>query len=74
VSGGAFRRMKQIPPHPSPLKAYIGLENGKPKIFVSAFKMPPIQPRHWRDSEPPKLNERDPIKTLQEFEKYYDAP
>jgi hypothetical protein len=63
--------MKQEPANPSPLKPVIGLENGKPTVYVCAFPLSPISQMHWRETEPPKLDPDDPFETLKQLEKYF---
>jgi hypothetical protein len=62
--------MKKEPANPSPLKPLIGLHQGKLTIFVSAFPISPLEPRHYRDS-PPQIDSANPMKTLTHLEKYF---
>ena len=57
---------------PSPLHVYIGLEDGRPCVFVSSQKLHKLSPMHWRDTEPPGLDPQDILGALRAIEKYFE--
>jgi hypothetical protein len=63
--------MKKTAANASPLKGFIGLHEGKLAVFVSAFPIPTIQPRHFRDEPPPKIDPNNLMQTLKQLENYY---
>jgi hypothetical protein len=64
--------MKQPQANPSPLKPLLGLHEGKLSVFVSAFPLSLLTPRHYRESAPPTMQpESEPTETLKTLERYF---
>jgi hypothetical protein len=63
--------MKQPAANPSPLKPFLGIHDGKLAVFVSAFPLSLLTPRHYRESAPPTMHpESEPTESLKTLERY----